>query len=143
MEGNGQRELALVLSGRLRPSVGRADFPATVSLIPQDRGAGGLVPGFDLAENTALAFHDDDAHRRGPLIDWRAMRRTAREIVTGFDVRSPGWQATAQSLSGGNRQKLLVGRELARRPRTCWSRRTRCAASTSRLPPSCATSWWS
>ncbi len=116
VEGNGQRELALVLSGRLRPSAGSADFPATVSLIPQDRSAGGLVPGFDLAENTALAFHDDDAHRRGPLIDWAAMRRTAREIVTGFDVRVPGWRATAQSLSGGNQQKLLVGRELARAP---------------------------
>ena len=116
VEGNGQRELALVLSGRQRPAAGSADLPATVSLIPQDRGAGGLVPGFDLAENTALAFHDDDAHRRGPLIDWAAMRRTAGEIVTGFDVRAPGWWATAQSLSGGNRQKLLVGRELARAP---------------------------
>lgn len=116
VEGNGQRELALVLSGRLRPSAGTADLPATVSLIPQDRSAGGLVPDFDLAENTALAFHDDGAHRRGPLIDWAAMRRTAREIVTGFDVRVPGLRATAQTLSGGNRQKLLVGRELARAP---------------------------
>ena len=116
VEGNGQRELALVLAGRLRPAAGRVRLPAIVSLIPQDRSAGGLVPGFDLAENTALAFHDDDAHRRGPLIDWSAMRRTAREIVAGFDVRAPGWRATAQSLSGGNRQKLLVGRELARSP---------------------------
>jgi simple sugar transport system ATP-binding protein len=116
VEGNGQRELALVLSGRLRPAAGSVQLPATVSLIPQDRSAGGLVPGFDLAENTALAFHDDKAHRRGPLIDWAAMRRTAREIVTGFDVRTPGWRATARSLSGGNRQKLLVGRELARSP---------------------------
>ena len=116
VEGNGQQELALVLSARLRPAAGRVSLPATVSLIPQDRSAGGLVPGFDLAENTALAFHDDDAHRRGPLIDWGAMRRTAREIVAGFDVRAPGWRATAQSLSGGNRQKLLVGRELARSP---------------------------
>ena len=116
VEGNGQRELALVLSSRLRPAAGSAHLPDTVSLIPQDRSAGGLVPGFDLAENTALAFHDDGAHRRGPLIDWRAMRRTAREIVTGFDVRTPGWRATARSLSGGNRQKLLVGRELARVP---------------------------
>lgn len=116
VEGNGQRELALVLSGRLRPSAGSADLPPTVGLIPQDRGAGGLIGGFDLAENTALAFHDDAAHRRGPLIDWAAMRRTAREIVAGFDVRAPGWRATARSLSGGNRQKLLVGRELARAP---------------------------
>ena len=116
VEGNGQRELALVLSGRVRPAAGSADLPATVSLIPQDRGAGGLVPDFDLAENTALAFHDDEGHRRGPLIDWRAVRSTAREIVTGFDVRVPGWRATARSLSGGNRQKLLVGRELTRAP---------------------------
>lgn len=116
VEGNGQRELALVLSGRLRPACGSVRLPATVSLIPQDRSAGGLVPGFDLAENTALAFHDDRAHRRGPLIDWAAMRRTAQEIVAGFDVRTPGWRATARSLSGGNRQKLLVGRELARSP---------------------------
>ena len=116
VEGNGQRELALVLSGRLLPATGGVRLPATVSLIPQDRAAGGLVPGFDLAENTALAFHDDDAHRRGPLIDWAAMRRTAREILAGFDVRAPSWRATAQSLSGGNQQKLLVGRELARAP---------------------------
>ncbi len=116
VEGNGQRELALVLSGRLPPAAGSAHLPATVSLIPQDRSAGGLVPGFDLAENTALAFHDDRAHRRGPLIAWRAMRRTARQIVDRFDVRTPGWRATARSLSGGNQQKLLVGRELARSP---------------------------
>ena len=116
VEGNGQRELALVLSGRLPPAAGSVHLPATVSLIPQDRSAGGLVPGFDLAENTALAFHDDRAHRRGPLIAWRAMRRTARQIVARFDVRTPGWRATARSLSGGNQQKLLVGRELARSP---------------------------
>ncbi len=116
VEGNGQRELALALSGRVRPAAGRVDLPATVSLIPQDRSAGGLIGGFDLAENTALAFHDDPAHRRGPLIDWRAMRRTAGAIVVGFDVRAAGWWATARSLSGGNRQKLLVGRELARAP---------------------------
>ncbi len=117
VEGNGQRELALLLSGRIGPAAGSVRLPAIVSLIPQDRSAGGLIPDFDLAENTALAFHDHAAHRRGPLVDWGAMRRTAREIVAGFDVRAPGgWRTTARSLSGGNRQKLLVGRELARAP---------------------------
>ena len=116
VEGNGQRELALVLADRLRPEVGRVRLPATVSLIPQDRAEGGLVPGFDLAENTALAFHDHAGHRRGPLVDWGAIRRTAEEIVAGFDVRVPGWRTPARSLSGGNQQKLLVGRELARLP---------------------------
>lgn len=116
IEGNGQRELALVLAGRLRCEAGRVHLPATVSLIPQDRAAGGLVPGFDLAENTALAFHDDPGHRRGPLIDWAAMRSTAKQVVADFDVRAAGWRAPARSLSGGNQQKLLVGRELARSP---------------------------
>ncbi len=116
VEGNGQRELALLLAGRLRPTAGRVDLPRTTSLVPQDRGRDGLIPSFDLAENTALAFHDVPSHRRGPVLDWAAVRSTAQEIIAHYAVQTPSWRWPARALSGGNQQKLVVGRALARRP---------------------------
>ncbi len=112
VEGNGQRELALVLSGRIPPTSGRAHLPARVGFIPQDRGTEGLIGDFDLAENVALAVHDDPEFRRGPLLSWERIREEADAVMERFGVRAPGWQVAARSLSGGNQQKLVVGREL-------------------------------
>ncbi len=116
VEGNGQRELALLLAGRLRPTAGRVDLPPTTSLVPQDRGTDGLIPSFDLAENIALAFHDVPSYRRGPVLDWAAVRATAREVISHHAVETPSWRLPAAALSGGNQQKLVVGRALARQP---------------------------
>ncbi|MGD8870326.1 MAG: ABC transporter ATP-binding protein [Gemmatimonadota bacterium] len=114
VEGNGQRELALVLAGRLGAESGDVEVPAGVGFVPQDRTVEGIVPDFDLVENTALALHDDPRFGKGPWLDWRAARMEAERVVSRFGVVAPGVEARAGALSGGNQQRLVVGRELMR-----------------------------
>ena len=113
VEGNGQRELALVLAGRRAPDEGVARLPAGVGFISQDRTREGLIADFDLVENVALALHDDDRFTRGPLLRWAAIRGRAEEVRVRFDIRAPDVATKARALSGGNQQRLVVGRELA------------------------------
>ncbi len=112
VEGNGQRELALVLSGRLKADKGSVSIPARAGLIPQDRSREGVVPEFTLAENMALALHDVTDFRTGPLLRWGAIREATEGAVRRFAVRARSVQAPAGTLSGGNQQKLVVSREL-------------------------------
>jgi simple sugar transport system ATP-binding protein len=114
VEGNGQRELALVLTGRMPALKGIVDVPAGVGFIPQDRSVEGIVPEFDLVENVALALQDDPGAGRGVLLGWGAIRERTEEVVARFGVVAPGVEARAGTLSGGNQQRLVVGRELSR-----------------------------
>lgn len=114
VEGNGQRELALVLAGRLAADTGMVSVPPGVGFIPQDRTLEGLIPDFDLVENVALALHDDPAYGRGAWLGWRKIREEAESLVSRFDVVASGVDARAGTLSGGNQQRLVVGRELLR-----------------------------
>jgi len=113
VEGNGQRELAGVLAGRRTPDEGRAELPAGVGFISQERTLEGLVGELDLTANVALALHGERAFRRGPLLRWKALRDRTRELMARFDVRAPSPDAPASSLSGGNQQRVVVARELA------------------------------
>jgi simple sugar transport system ATP-binding protein len=115
VEGNGQRELALVLSGRLEATAGVVEIPEDIGLIPQDRSTEGLALDFDLAENMALALHRDPAFRRGVLLRWDAIRVRAAEVRDEFEVQARDVATLAGTLSGGNQQRLVVGRELGRR----------------------------
>ena len=112
VEGNGQRELALVLAGRAAAESGRVALPPDPGFIPQDRAHGGLVPDFDLAENVALALHRRSRWRRGPLLNWRGVRATTRDLISRFCVTAPGTGTRARFLSGGNQQRVVVAREL-------------------------------
>ena len=112
IEGNGQRELALVLAGRVSVESGSLDLPAGVGFIPQDRTSEGLALPMDLVENIALAVQRDPAFRRGPFLDWDAIHARAEEIRDRFSVASDGVDTSAASLSGGNQQRVVVGREL-------------------------------
>jgi simple sugar transport system ATP-binding protein len=112
VEGNGQRELALVMAGRLKPSEGSVHLPSGVGFIPQDRTLEGLVGSFDLTENVALALHRDEAFRSGPFLRWRALKERTAELVGRFGVRARGVGTLAGTLSGGNQQRLVVAREL-------------------------------
>lgn len=116
VEGNGQRALALVLAGRRAPDAGTVSIPRDPGFIPQDRRREGLIPGFDLAENVALARHLYPAFRRGPFLRWGALRRTTREAMERFGIRAPGPSTPAAALSGGNQQRVVVARELGRHP---------------------------
>ena len=116
IEGNGQGDLAGALAGFVVPEKGSADLPPRVSLIPQDRIHEGLIGDFSILENVALGFHDDSAFRRGPVIDWHEVRSVAATVIERFDVRASGIDAKARTLSGGNQQKVAVGREVMRSP---------------------------
>ena len=114
VDGNGQRELAAVLAGTVKPDSGTVSLPDEVGWIPQDRGEEGLVNDFTIAENMAFALHGKDAYRRGPWLDWTGIGETAAALVREMDVRSGSPEVTAGTLSGGNQQKVVTGREFLR-----------------------------
>lgn len=112
VDGNGQRELAAVLAGRLAPESGTARLPEAVGFISQDRSREGLVADFDLTENVALAFQRKAGFRSGSWLRWEALEGAAEEIRRRHDVQAPSVRTLASSLSGGNQQRVIVGREL-------------------------------
>ena len=112
--GNGQRTLAAVLAGVQAPDEGEVVLPGEVGWIPQDRSGEGLVNDFTIAENVALALHAQPAYRRGPWLDWAGMEDEAAALVGEMDVRSGSPGVVAGTLSGGNQQKVVAGREFLR-----------------------------
>jgi simple sugar transport system ATP-binding protein len=131
VDGNGQSELIDALTGLRHPETGRIlvagndltsrssreTLDAGIGHIPEDRQARGLVLDFTLAEN--LALHDyrlEPDSRYGWLFPRRMVAR-ARRLLKEFDVRGGGPQTLASALSGGNQQKVVVAREVARNPR--------------------------
>lgn len=117
VEGNGQRALALILARRRLPDSGTVELPQRVGFIPQDRRQEGLVLDFDVAENLALSLHDDPRWRRGLALDWGAIRTEAAGLIGRHGIRAPGPETVVRNLSGGNQQKVVVGREMDREPR--------------------------
>ncbi|MDX1646944.1 MAG: ABC transporter ATP-binding protein [Longimicrobiales bacterium] len=113
VEGNGQRELALVLAGRMPVSRGSVRLPDAVGFISQDRSSEGLIADFDLRENVALALQRKAEYRRGPWLRWDRLEEAAETIRSRYDVTAPSIRTAAGSLSGGNQQRVVVGRELA------------------------------
>lgn len=129
--GNGQDELVLALSGE-RPAP-RADAVAVdgracgrlgpqarrrlgLCCLPEDRGGHAAVPALSLAENAALSARGRAGLARAGLLRPGAMLRFAARVVEGFGVRCTGPGAAASSLSGGNLQRFLVGREVLQDP---------------------------
>jgi simple sugar transport system ATP-binding protein len=131
VEGNGQTELIeaitglrhrksgeVVVAGRtISHETARRMLDAGVGHIPEDRQRRGLVLEFSIAENIAL--HDycyPPDSRYGWLFPGRLVER-ARQLIKEFDVRGGGPQTRAAALSGGNQQKLVAAREVARDPK--------------------------
>ena len=108
VEGAGHRELLRAVARRSRVVSGTLEVPATIGFVPDDRHRDGLVLEMSLTENVAL----NGAGVRTGTIAWRELARTTREIMRRFDVRAPDELARAGALSGGNQQKLILGREL-------------------------------
>ena len=131
VSGNGQAALAELLSGLVPASagtftlfgekIGHADAAAMVGRgvgrIPEDRHAVGLIGDMSITENMISERYRERPFSNHHLIDWQAARNFAEGIIAGFDVRCPGPQATARLLSGGNMQKLILGREMAGHPK--------------------------
>ena len=116
VEGNGQRELLRAVAGRLRPLRGRLDVATPVGFIPEDRTTEGLIPELSLTENVVLGSARGDPWRAGARLDWRRARARTAELLEEFGVVAPGPEALAAVLSGGNQQRVVIARELARRP---------------------------
>jgi general nucleoside transport system ATP-binding protein len=130
VSGNGQQELLYALSGedaRAEPGAievfgkpaGRMG-PAHrrhlgLHFIPEERLGRGAVPTLGLAHNLMLTR--TEAIRKSGWIDTRALQKQARDIIGRFNVKAGGPNAAAQSLSGGNLQKFLVGREIDANPK--------------------------
>ena len=134
--GNGQQALADLLCGLLPVSAGsitlagasapkdpRAWIDAGVARIPEDRLATGVIADLSLAENAIAHRHRNLSYCRWPrsagwlqVLDLRKMRQHAQAIISQFDVRCSGVEQTTRTLSGGNIQKFILGRELANHP---------------------------
>ncbi len=108
VEGAGQHELLRVLSGRLSPTSGTRTIPESVGFVPEDRHRDALLLDAPLFENTAL----QGAGTRQGVMDWNGFRARTAALLKRFDVRAAGADARARTLSGGNQQKLVLGREL-------------------------------
>ncbi|HEY4100555.1 MAG TPA: ATP-binding cassette domain-containing protein [Gemmatimonadales bacterium] len=115
IEGNGQRELLRAIAGVDRSTIvtGKLEVRGPIAFIPEDRNIEGLIPDFTLAENYLLGTLDMSPE----WIHWSAVRAGANAVVTAFDVRGGGADVQAAALSGGNQQRFMMGRALARRPR--------------------------
>lgn len=112
IEGAGQRELLRLIAGRLKPLRGTAILPSRVGFVPEDRHHDAVVLSATLTENVALRGAAD---RRG-RIAWGALRETTASLMQQRDVRAPNQGVAMRTLSGGNQQKLVLGRELAEAP---------------------------
>ena len=125
VSGNGQVALAELLSGMRAASGGEVRLqgqalrasPAWlvaqgVARIPEDRHAVGVIGDLPVWENAVAERLRTPAFSRGPWVRLRAARQHAQRVVEAFDVRGAGPNSPARALSGGNMQKLILGRAL-------------------------------
>jgi simple sugar transport system ATP-binding protein len=131
VSGNGQRQLLYAISGeeplaekfpvqicgveagRLSPGRRRK---IGMGFVPEERLGRGAVPRLSLAENALLTAHKHGLVKRG-FIDFKAVRGFSADCITRFNVKAGGPDAEARSLSGGNLQKYIMGREIMLAPK--------------------------
>jgi simple sugar transport system ATP-binding protein len=128
VQGNGQTELVEALTG-LRGVAGgtvkigdkdvthatpRQIHESSVAHVPEDRQRSGLVMSFSITENMVLDGYYHEPYSRGIKMDWDSARTKAAELVEQYDVRTPSTEVAANTLSGGNQQKVIVAREFGR-----------------------------
>ena len=133
ISGNGQQELAALISGEITQPraqrdtirlMGRSvgDMPVAgrralgFAFVPEERLGRGAVPEMSLADNVLLTAHGRGLVRHG-FIRRGAERAFTADCIARFDVRTPGPEAEAGALSGGNLQKFIMGREMMLTPR--------------------------
>ena len=131
VEGNGQAELVEAIMGMRDPSAGRILLEGTditdwhtrqireagVGYIPEDRQRHALLLGAPLWENVILGHQTQKPNVKGVWVDAAGAKAETKRITAEYDVRTPSIYVTAHSLSGGNQQKLIVGREMSHAPR--------------------------
>lgn len=129
--GNGQDELLSVLSGEAKTARGSVEFDGQdvsalgpnarrrIGLLaaPEERLGHAAAPNMSLTENTALTATIRKKLSKNNFLNWKKTEKFAEEIIKSFDVRTPGPGAAARSLSGGNLQKFVIGREVLQDPK--------------------------
>jgi simple sugar transport system ATP-binding protein len=133
VSGNGQRALNECIVGTRALTDGsitldgepiggmstRRRVEAGLSVIPSDRHAKGCAPNLSILRNAIIKDYRSEEFRQGPTgvgMDYGAARDHAKQLIEAYDVRVPGVDVDAGDLSGGNLQKLILGRELDREP---------------------------
>ncbi len=130
LAGSGQKELCEAIAGLQNPVSGSIRFEGSeiigktpreiirmgvsMSFIPEDRLGMGLVASMDIADNIMLK---DYAFHKGPFLNRREAREKARRIVSQLGINTPGIFHTVRKLSGGNIQKVILGREINLSPK--------------------------
>ena len=128
--GNGQDELVAALSGEMRTAKGMVNYRGqSISQLgpnarrklglltaPEERMGHAAAPDMSLTENAVLTATTRQKLANKGFVNWRKARSFAEEVISTFDVRTPGPQNAARSLSGGNLQKFVIGREIMQTP---------------------------
>ncbi len=131
VSGNGQRELAQCLSGLRKVASGKIQLDgqdithmpllkrmaAGQAYIPEERMRDGAIREFSVQENLFLRDHSAPEFTHGIFLDFAKMSLRTREVVNAYSVKTPSIDTPIKNLSGGNIQKLIMARELSRRPR--------------------------
>ena len=130
VQGNGQTELVEAITGLRDADSGKISFVGTditdmsrrdrieagIAYIPEDRQTQGLVQDYTLVRNALLGNQTIAPFVNRGIVDWVAVREHAESIVESYDVQPPVATSEAGSLSGGNQQKFIVGREIEHEP---------------------------
>ena len=128
--GNGQDELMELLIGEKSSADGVLKFKEqdvgslgsherrqlSMFFIPEERLGHGAVPDMTLDENMLLSRPDSSGMTKSEVIDWSSVASFSKKVIDDFNVQTPSSKMLAKSLSGGNLQKFMVGRELIRNP---------------------------
>jgi simple sugar transport system ATP-binding protein len=131
VSGNGQRELAEVITGLRRASEGQVvlenvditentpgeTMAMGLSYIPEERMRDGMIREFNVAENLILREHDQQPYARSGFLDFHSINQRSGRLVHTFNVKTPSLDTPVKNLSGGNIQKLILARELSRKPK--------------------------
>lgn len=126
VSGNGQAALAALIAGTLVPASGqmrirgetvsgwspRAALAHRIGRIPEDRHAIGMIGDMNVTENVISESYRSPRFSRAGFLDWKAAREFAMSIIAAYDVKCPSPEARVRLLSGGNMQKLILGRAL-------------------------------
>ena len=127
VEGNGQRELVEAICGMRHREAGEvlisgvasrdmaphSVHEAGISHVPEDREKHGLVANYSIADNLVLNQFDQAPFAKGWIRNLGEVAKNAEQLVEKFDIRTPSAFNQASSLSGGNKQKVVVARELS------------------------------
>ena len=131
VSGNGQKELAETINGLRKAEAGKILFfgkelsgktpsyviNAGMGYIPEERNTEGIVPSFSISENIILKDNSGSEYSNHGFLKQKYINKKTENLIAEYDIRCPGTQVQAGSLSGGNIQKVILSRELSRNPR--------------------------